>query len=191
MSPDHLPAHLPATRPTSPDDTASTETSTKSSATQEPHRAPQSSSDRATAKPADSPGDQEPAVFPEISDSPETGGVPISDARGRFCRSGLQIFRSTESGIPLDPPNGEPAEDVEEPVRACAYSSCLVPLVGRSSRALYCSRAHKEAAHKLRQRSGDRASGPEIHWLCDSCGALYIGHPPTCQTCTNPKENER
>jgi len=59
-------------------------------------------------------------------------------------------------------------------MRHCGYAPCSVPLTGKSPLAQYCCRSHKESARRQRRMLRD------VHWLCDQCGVLYLGTPPTC-----------
>lgn len=87
-----------------------------------------------------------------------------------------------------DSPDVLPALDpLPEAVRispsVCEYLRCSVSLAGRDARARFCCRAHKDAERKRRQRA-EKSAGKEIYWLCDDCGKLYLGRPPTCPSHT-------
>lgn len=62
----------------------------------------------------------------------------------------------------------------------CAYLLCGVSLAGKDPRAVYCCRRHKESARRLRRLRQHQPFTGHAHWLCDTCGALYLGNPPTC-----------
>lgn len=126
------------------------------------------------------PGDRQSAAPPGSHAAPRgVGGVQISPPRKKERRTGHLSAARTERESPFDPPpDGAGPADL-----FCAYGPCAASLAGKDARARFCCRDHKEADRKRRRRA-EKSAGTDNHQLCDVCGRLYLGRPPTCPTHT-------
>lgn len=159
---------------------------------QRPHGARQRSERPPAGRaPADgTPTPEKHAHRPEQAAPNQGGGkgVKITGARPAPFRDATEPLACTELKSPLAFAGKGDTPSVQ---RTCGVSRCGASLDGMSDRALYCSRRHKEAARRFRNRR-EPVPGPRTA-VCSVCGATVAvtdqrGRLPTYCAEHHPKQ---